>query len=286
MDRRRHFANERVAHTTLKGKFATERFADGIWKQVTAPKVPLLNKPNGVREREVLMGASMLVLEEYEGFAFVCLQRDGYVGYLQADALAGPPWNPTHFVSAARTYAKTEPDFKLFEQICDLSMGTLLSVVGESGRWSEVAFRLSQNPERGLSYYVPTCHLRAIGDQETDPVTIAEKLMGTPYLWGGNSAFGIDCSGLVQMGCEACGILCPGDSDMQEAELGMTLPEEAKLQRGDLLFWKGHVAWVAGENLLIHANAHHMAVAYEPMDEAIARIKAQGDGDVTRRARL
>ena len=120
----------------------------------------------------------------------------------------------------------------------------------------------------------------------TDPVAVAELFLGTHYLWGGNSRFGVDCSGLVQAGLLACGIACPGDSGDQERALGEDLPEDTPAKRGDLLFWKGHVAWVAGENLLLHANAYHMAVAFEPMDKAIARIISQGDGPVTSHKRL
>jgi cell wall-associated NlpC family hydrolase len=132
---------------------------------------------------------------------------------------------------------------------------------------------------------VPKPHLRPISHPFRDPVTVAQLFFGTPYLWGGNSAFGIDCSGLVQAALLACGIACPGDSDLQAA-LGNTVPDDAPMLRGDLIFWKGHVAMVVDDQTLIHANAHHMAVAYEPIDAAIARIKAQGGGTVTGRRRL
>jgi cell wall-associated NlpC family hydrolase len=117
-------------------------------------------------------------------------------------------------------------------------------------------------------------------------VAVAELFLGTPYLWGGNSRWGLDCSGLVQAGLLACGLACPGDSGDQERELGTAPPEGTPAQRGDLLFWRGHVAWVSGDNMLLHANAHHMAVVFEPMDQAIARIEAQGDGPVTAHKRL
>ncbi len=129
-------------------------------------------------------------------------------------------------------------------------------------------------------------HLRPAGAPMDDPVAVAELFFGTPYLWGGNTGDGIDCSGLVQAACLACGIACPGDSDLQESALGAPLADDAPLRRGDLLFWKGHVAWVADAGRILHANAFQMAVAYEAIPAAIARIEAQGDGPVTARRRL
>ena len=124
-----------------------------------------------------------------------------------------------------------------------------------------------------------------INIQESDPVAVAERLLGAPYVWGGNSAFGIDCSGLVQIACHACGITCPGDSDLQMAQLGETLDPGTPPQRGDLLFWKGHVGWVSDSSTLLHANAHSMSVTHEPLQAAIERIAAQGD-PILRHARL
>lgn len=134
--------------------------------------------------------------------------------------------------------------------------------------------------------HVPASHLNLGETVQPDPVEVAERLLGMPYLWGGNGAGGIDCSGLVQGSCRACGIACPGDSDMQAAELGEALPETAELCRGDLVFWKGHVAWVSGPDRILHANAHTMSVAHESLSGAIARIAAAGEGPVTGRRRL
>lgn len=277
MDRRRHFANDRVAHRSLTGPNLDVAVPNADVRQVSVPVADLCRSPNGPRDRQVLFGEDVAVLEIHDGWAFAATGRDAphvYVGYIRAGDLAEGNVTPTHWVTARASHLYPAPDFKARETL-SLSFGSGLQVLGASGRFCQTPFG-----------YVPRAHLRERGDLFDDPVAIAERVLGTPYLWGGNSAFGIDCSGLVQMACLACGIACPGDSDMQEAELGATLPEDATLRRGDLLFWAGHVGWVAADNLLLHATAHHMAVAYEPLDTAIARIKRQGDGDITRRARL
>jgi cell wall-associated NlpC family hydrolase len=124
--------------------------------------------------------------------------------------------------------------------------------------------------------YVPAVHLKPIGDYEQDFVAVAERFLGVPYLWGGKTALGLDCSGLVQVALTACGIACPRDSDMQEAALGAPVAGRADLRRGDLVFWKGHVAIARDRDTMLHANAYHMAVAIEPIAQALARISAAG----------
>jgi len=272
MDRRLIPANGRVAAAWLRGEVEAERYVEGTGRQVAEPVVDLLNAPGGRRERQVLAGAGVTVYEERDGWAFVQSVADGYVGYIPVSTLEAP-FEPTHRVNVRATHAYPEADFKAHE-LESLSMGSHVRVIVDGERFVET--------NRG---FVPKAHLTSVGAFEDDPVAVAERLLGTPYLWGGNSAFGIDCSGLVQVGCAACQIVCPGDSDMQEADLGGDLGNQVH-KRGDLLFWKGHVAWVADEDTILHANVHHMAVAYEGLEEAIARIERQGDGPVTARKRL
>jgi cell wall-associated NlpC family hydrolase len=237
------------------------------------PLVDLCRRPGGPRDRQLLMGEAVTVTARQGGWAAMRARRDGYPGHIPEAAL-GKGTHVTHRVRTRATHLYPEPDFKAPERAL-LSLGARLEVRGETGRFAET-------PQG----YVPRAHLAPLDTPEADPVAVAERLLGTPYLWGGNSAVGIDCSGLVQAACLACDIPCPGDSGDQEGALGHPLPADAPIARGDLLFWRGHVAWVADAETLIHANVHAMAVAYEPVDAAIARIAAAGDGPVTARNRL
>ncbi len=272
-DRRLTPANGRVAADRLRGQVQAERFVAGEAARVAAPVTDLRAAPDGPRDRQLLLGAEITIYERRAGWTFIEAARDGYVGYVTEEALAEGP-APTHHVAVPASHAYEAPDIKSPERIA-LPFGAALTVTDERHRFFET-------PQG----FVPKPHLWPLSKPFTDPVTVAQLHFGAPYLWGGNSIWGIDCSGLVQAALTACGMACPGDSDLQEAALGNRLPPNAERHRGDLLFWKGHVAICVDADTLIHANAHHMAVVYEPADTAIRRIEAQGAGPVTSHRRL
>ncbi len=273
MDRRLTPANARVAHVSLRGQVTADRFVEGDWALIAAPLADLEASPGGARDRQLLAGARVLVLERRDGHAFVQAARDGYVGYV-AEAALGPDTTPSHWVVVPATHLYPAPTLKRRE-LARLSFGAALRVTGTEGKFAAV--------DGG---YVPAVHLRPIADRAGDLVTVAEGFLGTPYLWGGNSRDGIDCSGLVQISAWACGLDCPGDSDLQMERFGRPLAPEEPLRRGDLLFWRGHVAIAVDAERLIHANGHAMAVSYEGRAEAVERILAAGEGPVLARKRI
>lgn len=267
MDRRTTFSNGEVAASELRGKVQARQFVDGDIYRINAPVADLRCTPDAVRlDRQLLRGDRFRVLAMENGLAFGQADRGDYVGYVDAACL-GQWQEPSHWISAASSFAFAEPDFKCPDPTF-LSHGSRETVVGVSGRFSRLA----------SGEFVPTTHLNPLSDNASDPVEEAAKYLGTPYLWGGNSVLGIDCSGLVQVALIVSGTPCAGDSDLQE----VAFPDATgAYQRGDLLFWRGHVAMVVDSGTLIHANAFHMAVTYESISGAIARISDQGDGPVT-----
>ncbi len=271
-DRRLTPANGRVAAKHLIGAIDAESFVDGDAATIGQVVVDLCASPQGKRDRQVLLGTSVIVYERRDGWAFIQSKRDGYVGYVPESALIKPS-QPSHRVATLATHAFEGESFKS-RDLLHLPFGAEVTVVDERHKMFETQFG-----------YVPKKHLRPLGQPFSDPATVAQVFFGTPYLWGGNSSRGIDCSGLVQAAYLACGHLCQGDSDMQMDSFGQLIPDGESLKRGDLLFWKGHVAMMVDEQTLIHANAHHMSTVYEGLEQATLRIKAQGDGDVLARKR-
>jgi cell wall-associated NlpC family hydrolase len=259
-----------LAAKYLEGKIQAARFVDGEEFEIAAAIAPLRRAAASDAElmTQALKGERVTIYDRNgEGWAWGQLISDGYVGWLPDQALTKPASQPTHKVTALRTFAFPGPSIKL-PPAETLAMGTKLAVAREDG-----SFAVTRE-----GWYLPRQHLSTIDNFAADFVTVAEQFAGTPYLWGGKSNLGIDCSGLVQIALTAAGTGCPRDSDMQQEGLGRELtPQDAKkLKRGDLIFWKGHVAIARDADTIVHANAHHMMTAVERTSDAIARIKAAG----------
>ncbi|HEX8829213.1 MAG TPA: NlpC/P60 family protein [Xanthobacteraceae bacterium] len=260
-----------LAAKYLEGKVKAARFVEGSVMEVTAPQAPLRreSRPDAPLDSEALRGEGVTVYDtNAEGWAWVQLAADNYVGWLPCAAL-GPPGAPaTHKVAALRTFVFPGPSIRL-PPIEALPFGAKINVERITDQMAVTS----------SGFYVPVTHLKPVGEIETDFVAVAERFLGTPYLWGGKTTLGIDCSGLVQTALTAAGVPCPRDSDMQERAVGRALTEterSSRPRRGDLIFWEGHVAIVRDGESLVHANAFHMAVAIEPIIQAIARIRAAG----------
>ncbi|MCR8724226.1 C40 family peptidase [Frigidibacter sp. ROC022] len=267
MDRRITPFSGRVAASHLRGQVAAELYIDPEPHQARGNPF-LLDRPEGARDRQLLSGDALDLYERRDGWAYVRAAKDGYCGWLPETALA-PPGPVTHRVAVRTTWAYPAPSSRQ-AALFDLHFGARVQQLAAEDGWSEISCA-------GLRGFVPSGHLKPADSVETDPVAVARLFLGTPYVWAGNSGFGIDCSGLVQAALLACGIACPGDSDLQEAALGRALEKDAALRPGDLMFWKGHVALVADPGTLIHAYGHAMLVGYEPIATAVPRILAQGE---------
>lgn len=269
-DPRTTLARADLAADWLEGLVPAARYASTQPLVCAAPAVAIRAQPLAAAEQQdqLLFGERFEALEVEEGWAWGQARRSGYVGHVRADALspAGPA--PTHWVSVPRTYAFAEPSIKAQAQ-GPYSLNSLVAVEAREGRFAKAS---------GGGWFVAE-HLSPVGVVREDPAAVAERLTGAAYLWGGRESCGLDCSGLVQQALFACGLACPRDTD-QQAGLGRAIGE-ADLRRADLVFWRGHVAMMLDETRVIHANAHHMAVAAEPLAEARARIKATGGGEPT-----
>lgn len=259
-----------LAAAHLKGRVEAERYVEPVDMQVTADVAAIRREPrdDGPMDTQALFGEIFAVLEEKDGWAWGFSRHDGYVGYIDKAALSAPVRPVTHRVSALRTYLFSEPDLKSAPH-CLLSMNAKINAGEKRGRFVDA----------GGSGWVFEGHLVSTDHAEPDYVTVAERFAGTPYLWGGKESLGLDCSGLVQTSLEAAGISILRDTDMQESELAArfsAIPADAPRQRGDIVFWAGHVGIMVDESRILHANAHYLQTVIEPVSETERRAVSSG----------
>ncbi|MDB5640922.1 MAG: hypothetical protein JWN07_239 [Hyphomicrobiales bacterium] len=276
-DRRRTPARDDLAAAHLQGVIDAPRYVEGRRMRVIDEAIALRARPQGDcgHDTQLLFGEEVVVYDMDEGWAWGQATSDRYVGYMSADALTDAGAAPTHKVLAPRTFLYPADNMKL-PTLGALSLGALVEARAVRGEFTQLASGL----------FVITAHLADIAARKPDFVSVAELFIGAPYLWGGKTWLGLDCSGLVQISLQAAGVMAPRDTDMQQAELGETLAPDAELQRGDLVFWKGHVGVMQDEEHLLHASGHHMQVVSEAFVQARARIVAMSHGDVTSMRRL
>jgi cell wall-associated NlpC family hydrolase len=270
-DARLTLALDGRAAADLEGRLAAASYVAPDRRVCAAPSAAVRQegRPDAEQADQLLFGEVFEVLERQGGFAFGRAVRDGYVGWVDETDLAPPGPAPTHRVAALRTYAFGGPSIKA--AVAGLySLNALVTVEAKEGRLVKIA---------GGGWMI-AAHLAPLGDFETDPVAVAERFLAAPYQWGGRESLGLDCSGLVQQAFYACGRACPRDTDMQKAFFTRDA-DPAALRRGDLVFWKGHVALMLDGVRILHANGHHMATVIEPLAEAVERIKAAGSGEPT-----
>lgn len=266
-DTRTTLARADLADQRMEGLAPADRYATSRLMVCATPATAIRAEasPDAEQWDQLLFGEVFRVLEEKDGFAWGQAARDGYVGYVATAALAEQGAPPTHAVAALRTYAFSRPDIKSRPEGL-YSLNALIAVEAREGRFVKGA---------GTGWFVEE-HLVPIGRGQRDHVAVAQAFLGAPYQWGGRESLGLDCSGLVQQALYACARACPRDTDMQRAFFRQIVESDRK--RGDLVFWKGHVAILLDPDIILHANAHHMATAVEPLSEAIARIEAAGTG--------
>ncbi|GDX38557.1 peptidase P60 [Methylocystaceae bacterium] len=277
LDRRLTPARSDLAASYLKGQVEADCFKDGAPMEVRACIVDVRRepRPDAAVDTQVLFGERVEVYDEEEGWVWVQLDNDQYVGWIAANTLWSKLSRPTHRVCVPRTFIYPGPSIKL-PPLLALPLGAEVEVIERRGD-----FWMTTN-----SCFIYASHLTQLDESFPDFVAIAEKLLNAPYLWGGKSWMGIDCSGLVQLSLLMRGYKAPRDSDLQEQQVGKPIDYNAGLQRGDLIFWKGHVGIMRDESTLLHANGTHMLVSSEPLSLVRDRNLQAGAGDITSYRRL
>jgi cell wall-associated NlpC family hydrolase len=265
LDRRLNAFRPDLADEALRGQVEAERFVSGEADRIAVPVAALRPSPDSACgiDTELLLGETVRVFERKDGWAWVQADQDRYVGYLPETQL-GEPEEVTHLVCVPRTFLYPEPELRR-PPVASLSMGSRVRIIGEAETRGTRYLTLADGTALIASHCLP------MGEAVNgDYVAVAARFLETPYLWGGRSGFGIDCSALVQLALMMVGRSAPRDSDMQAA-IGTAIPRE-ELRRGDLVFWKGHVGIMEDGETLLHANGHTMTVARENFEAAVQRI--------------
>jgi cell wall-associated NlpC family hydrolase len=265
-----------LADEMLRGQVEAQRFVAGELYEIAEPIVSIHSAArfDAMRMTELLYGERVKVFSVEEGWAWVKAAHDGYVGYLPSSALSREITSAGHRVAVPLTFMYPAADIKSTPEMI-LPMNSRVEIMETADRFARIR----------NGRYVFADHLKPISSQEPDFVAVAQRFLNVPYLWGGKTFRGLDCSGLIQTAMHASGLVCPRDTDMQEKELGVPVQDHGSLARGDLLFWKGHAGMMADRENLLHANAHHMQVTIEPLEKVITRIAMQG-GQLTGIKRL
>lgn len=265
LDSRLHAFRPDLANVKLQGRVIAERFVEGMTMEVIAPIATVFGEASATARQatQALLGERLAAFEVTDEWVWCQLKRDGYVGYLSKANVSADLRTPTHRVAVSHTFSYPQPDIKSQVPVM-LPMNARLETVESGEKFSKLA----------NGRYVFSKHLKPLNELEPDFVAVAERFLDVPYYWGGKTAQGVDCSGLVQTSLEACGIFAPRDTDMQEVQLGQNLMinDLDSLRRGDLVFWKGHVGIMTDQKTLLHANGFHMMTVKEPLAEAFSRI--------------
>lgn len=266
LDRRLNIFRNDLADENLKGKVQANRFVSGAEARITLPVVGLRPRPDeksGI-DTELLLGETVRVFDRADGWAWVQAESDSYAGYVPEAAISEVE-AATHIVTAPRTFLYPIAELRK-PPVAALSMGSRLTFVGEE-ETRGTRYLMTAKGEGVIAVHcIPVEQIVS-----EDYVAVALRFLETPYLWGGRSGFGIDCSGLVQLSMAMTGKSALRDTDMQVKSLGTEITRD-ELRRGDLVFWKGHVGIMEDETTLLHANGHTMNVSRENLEEAIKRI--------------
>ena len=270
LDPRRHAYREDLAAKSLEGRVEALRFVDGQTYQVCAPHTGVRRQPgpDAPLDTEALMGEQFTIYEKTEGWAWGQLERDGYVGYVSQVDLSSDILIPTHRISGILVLVYAAPS-ALSAPVYHLSFNALVTVIGEHDAFAELA----------TGGFVGKKYLAKTDSFDRDYIAAAQRFLNLPYLFGGKSALGLDCSGLVQNVMQAAGYNVPRDSDMQAAEIGQRLEiskDLKDLQRGDVVFWPQHVGLMVDGATIIHASATNMSVALEPVETVAERSRKDG----------